>query len=493
MNSIWQRVTLSELPVEQWRVHSYIYRLVGSLRAWRSGSWLMKSVEPLGAVLMTLVFGLAPFSSGDNATLGIFFLGAAAVYWVLVTLSDDTKSATPIHLLVLLYWWISVIATALSPVKKEAALGLSKLTLFLLFFALMARILRSPKVRSWTITFYLHISVIISAEGIRQWFFKVPPLATWSDPESTQGNATRAYSFLGNPNLLAAYLLPAIALSIAALFVWRFWLPKALAFTILVTNIACLIFTDSRGGFIGLAILICTFLVLLYLWWDKYVTGATTTDEGWTIPPSSEFFPSLPSWVRTWFLPLSLGTFALVVILGLVVVEPFRDRVFSIFANRANSSNNFRINVWAGVLEMIRDRPILGIGPGNSAFNRIYPIYQISPQYHALGAYSVPLEILVETGLIGFSCFLWLLAVTFNRGWQQFTRLRAREDREGLWLIAAIAGMLALLGHGLVDTVWYRPAANTVWWLMVAIIVSFCSFESKSQKSEQEELGSVEC
>ncbi len=441
---------------------------------------------------MTLVFGLAPFSPENNTTLGIFFLGAAAVYWVLVTLSDDTKSVTPIHLLVLLYWWISVIATALSPVKKEAALGLGKLTLYLLFFALMARMLRSPRVRSWLIAFYLHISLIVSVEGIRQWFFKVPPLATWSDPESTQGNATRAYSFLGNPNLLAAYLLPAIALSIAALFVWRFWLPKALALTIFVTNTACLVFTDSRGGFIGLAILICTFLVLLYLWWEKLGSETETADDGWTNSrfQSREFALSSESsrpWWRTWFLPLSLGTFALVVILGLLLVEPFRDRVFSIFANRANSSNNFRINVWAGVLEMIRDRPIIGIGPGNNAFNRIYPIYQISPAYTALGAYSVPLEILVETGLVGLSCFLWLLAVTFHRGWQQFTRLRARENREGLWLIAAIAGMLALLGHGLVDTVWYRPAANTVWWLMVAIIVSFCSLESKSQKSEGEE------
>lgn len=470
MNSIWQRFTLSDLPLEQWRLHSYVYRLVGSLQAWRSGSWLMKSVEPLGAVLMTLVFGLAPFGSENNTTLGIFFLGAAAVYWLLLTLSDDTKSATPIHLLVLLYWWISAIATALSPVKKEAAIGLGKLTLYLAFFALMARLLRSPKIRSWLIAFYLHISLIVSVEGIRQWFFKVPPLATWSDPASTQGNATRAYSFLGNPNLLAAYLLPAIALSIAALFIWRFWLPKALALTILVTNFACLIFTDCRGSWVGLVFLACAFFGMLYFWWQNY-------------------FPA--QW-RAWFLPICLGGFALVVILGLLFVEPFRDRVFSIFAFKGDSSNNFRINVWAGVLEMIRDRPIIGIGPGNNAFNRIYPLYQVSPKYTALGAYSIPLEIAVETGLLGLSCFLWLLTVTFNRGWQQIVRLKAAADKDGLWLMAAIAGTIGLLVHGFVDTVWYRPAVNTVWWLLVAIIVSFCPFEGTNQKSEGEEFKSLE-
>jgi len=49
---------------------------------------------------------------------------------------------------------------------------------------------------------------------------------------------------------------------------------------------------------------------------------------------------------------------------------------FQYLAGRADSSNNFRINVWAAVVEMIRDRPILGIGPGNTAFNKIYPLYQ---------------------------------------------------------------------------------------------------------------------
>jgi len=52
-----------------------------------------------------------------------------------------------------------------------------------------------------------------------------------------------------------------------------------------------------------------------------------------------------------------------VIIATVLFVEPVRDRVFSIFAGRADSSNNFRINVWAAVVEMIRDRPILGIGP----------------------------------------------------------------------------------------------------------------------------------
>ncbi|MEY3255153.1 MAG: putative bicarbonate transporter, IctB family, partial [Cyanobacteriota bacterium] len=39
----------------------------------------------------------------------------------------------------------------------------------------------------------------------------------------------------------------------------------------------------------------------------------------------------------------------------------------------------------------------------------------------------------------------------------------------------AIAAIFGMLGHGTVDTVWYRPEVNTVWWLMVAMVASYWS------------------
>jgi putative inorganic carbon (HCO3(-)) transporter len=82
------------------------------------------------------------------------------------------------------------------------------------------------------------------------------------------------------------------------------------------------------------------------------------------------------------------------------------------------------------------------------------------------------LETLVETGIIGFTVFIWLLVTTFNQGWQQIQRLRAQRDPQGFWLMAAAATMAGMLGHGLVDTVWYRPQINTLWWLMIALMAS---------------------
>jgi putative inorganic carbon (HCO3(-)) transporter len=248
---------------------------------------------------------------------------------------------------------------------------------------------------------------------------------------------------------LASYLLPAITLSIAAVFVWRGRLPKALAALMVMINCACLYFTDSRGGWIGMVALSATFLLLLYYWFKDYLS---------------------PFWGK-WLLPLVFGSLAGLLFVALLFVEPLRLRVLSIFAGREDSSNNFRMNVWAAVMDMIRDRPLIGIGPGNEAFNKIYPLY-MRPRYTALSAYSIILDTAVETGLIGLSCLLWLIVVTVNQGVRQIHRLRVNSDSQGFWLMGAIAAMAGILAHGCFDTVFHRPEVNTLWWLMVAIIAS---------------------
>jgi putative inorganic carbon (hco3(-)) transporter len=453
MNLVWQRFTLSSLPLKEYLATSYVHRhLVGLLSSWRQTSILMQWGDATAAALLSLIYALAPFAS---STLVGLLLVACVGFWLLLTLSDEVtpanvSSVTPIHLLVLLYWGIALIATALSPVKKAAVNYLGTLTLYLLLFALCARVLRSPRLRSWIIVLYLHISLIVSVYGLRQWFFGATALATWVDPESPLSKTTRVYSYLGNPNLLAGYLLPAVIFSLVAIFAWQSWLKKALALTMLIVNTAALVLTFSRGGWIGLVVAVLAVMALLVYW--KSV--------------------EMPPFWRTWSLPIVLGGLIGVLVLAVLLIPQFRERVFSIFADRKDSSNNFRRNVWDAVFEMIRDRPIFGIGPGHGSFNKVYPLYQ-RPRFTALSAYSIFFEVTVETGFVGLACFLWLLIVTFNTALLQVRRLRKLRNGEGFWLIGAIAILLGMLAHGTVDTVWYRPEVNTLWWLIVALIASY--------------------
>ncbi|NJR68689.1 MAG: putative bicarbonate transporter, IctB family [Synechococcales cyanobacterium CRU_2_2] len=468
MESLWQSLTLGRLSIAQWQRSSWLHRsTVGSLEPWRRSSFWMQRGETLGAMLIVVILGLAPFVENSLTAVLLFASGAL---WVLLTLSDTPgKGFTPIHLLVALYWGVNAIATGLSPVKAAAASGLIKFSLYLLLFLLAARVLRSPLLRNWVITAYLLLTQLVSAYGIRQHFFGAKALATWVDPTSGQAATTRVYSYLGNPNLLAAYLIPGVALSIAAFFVWRRLGPKCLAAFMFLTNSACLVLTYSRGGWIGMMLTLAMLAMCLLAWWSI----------------------KFNAFWRRWAIPVTLGAGTAFVVVAVVALEPLRSRVVSIFYGRGDSSNNFRLNVWASVIEMIKTRPVLGIGPGNQAFNAIYPLYQ-RPRFTALSAYSIFLETLVETGVIGFACFLWLLATVFGQGWRSLQQLRLEQNPQAYWLMSAIAILPGELGQGLFDTVFYRPEVNTLWWLAIGLIASFYSPQHSTQAESAAALNAFE-
>ncbi|MGF1566972.1 MAG: IctB family putative bicarbonate transporter [Nodosilinea sp.] len=448
LTSLWQQLTLSNLTIDHWREASFLHRLLAPLRQWRQGSWLLAWGDGIALALIVVVYALAPYIT--TTLIGVLLLAVAA-FWALLTLTDEAGTGiTPVHIMVVVFWGVMALATALSPVRAAALSGLIKLTLNVLLFMLIARVLRHPRARTLMVLAYILTSLPVSIYGLRQYFFGATALATWVDANSTLADATRVYSFLGNPNLLAGYLIPAVMFSAAAVFAWPRWFPKILAVLSVLINTLCLILTLSRGGWIGFLIAGFLLLTLLVQYWSIWFS---------------------PFW-RRWALPVLLGGAAAFVVLAVLSVGALRARVLSLFVGRADSSNNFRINVWAAVIEMIQARPLLGIGPGNEAFNQVYPLYQ-RPRYTALSAYSVFLEVLVEAGILGLLVFLWLLAVVLSQGWGQLQRLRTTQDSQGYWLMGAMASLAGILGQGIADTVMYRPQISTLWWLAIAIVASY--------------------
>ncbi|MBE9136241.1 putative bicarbonate transporter, IctB family [Nodosilinea sp. LEGE 07088] len=453
LTNLWHHLTLSAFAFDQWRAVSLIHRLLAPLRQWRQGSWLLAWGDWIGLTIVAVLFALAPYVS--TTLIGVLLLAVAAL-WVLLTLTDEAGSGmTPLHIAVAIFWGVMVLATALSPVRGAALSGLIKLSLNLLLFLLVARVAQRPRARGLLILAYILTTLPVAVYGLRQYFFGATALATWVDANSAAADATRVYSFLGNPNLLAGYLIPGVMLSAVAVFAWPRWVPKGLALLATLVNTLCLILTLSRGGWIGFLIAGFVLLTLLVQYWSLWFS---------------------PFWKR-WALPALLGGAAAVVVLGVLSVSSLRARVLSLFVGRADSSNNFRMNVWAAVIDMIQARPVLGIGPGNEAFNSVYPLYQ-RPRYTALSAYSVFLEVLVEGGIVGMAAFLWLLLLLFYQGWTQLQRLRTTQDSQGYWLIGAIASIAGILGQGIADTVMYRPQISTLWWMTIAIVASYYPVQS---------------
>ncbi len=167
--SLTSGLTLDRFAFGQWREVSLLHRLMAPFREWRQGSWLLAWGDGIAWVFAAAIIALGPYVS---TTLIGWLLLAVAGFWLLLTVSDQAEGwLTPLHIAVVAYWGAMVLATALSPVKMAALSGLIKLTLNVLLFMLLARILRIKELRSGLILVYLATATVVSVYGLRQWFF----------------------------------------------------------------------------------------------------------------------------------------------------------------------------------------------------------------------------------------------------------------------------------------------------------------------------------
>lgn len=116
---------------------------------------------------------------------------------------------------------------------------------------------------------------------------------------------------------------------------------------------------------------------------------------------------------------------------------------------------------------MFKENWLLGIGVGNKNFREIYGLY-MRTGFDALSAYNIFLEIAVESGIFALIAFLGFIGTMLAQGIKII--LKSTEIRQVIFLSAAVISILAMMVHGLVDTVFFRPQIQFIFWTMAAII-----------------------
>jgi putative inorganic carbon (HCO3(-)) transporter len=393
-----------------------------------------------GVVLCALMAGLPLVTRGGLSLLIL----AAGLLWLVWALCAPAGRIGGISGWLMVMLGLAVLATGFSPVPLAAFKGLLKLVSYLGVYALMRQLLAAaPQWWDRIVAALLAGELVSAVMAIRQLYGDTTELARWADPNSVADGTIRVYGPLENPNLLAGYLIPILPLALVALLRWRTWPQRLFAAAALLLGSIALFLSYSRGGWLGMLAALGAVVLLLVLRQTRH-------------------WPTL--WRRLFPLLLVAGGVAVLVV-AVTQIEPLRIRVMSLLAGRQDSSNNFRINVWLAAIEMIQDRPWLGIGPGNSAFNLIYPLYQ-QPKFNALSAYSVPLELLVEGGIPNLLAGLGLLAAAIRAGWAQL-------KGESTWALPALAALAAIAGlcmQGITDTIFFRPEVQLSGWFCLATL-----------------------
>jgi len=380
----------------------------------------------------------------------IGFIALITVFLSLVkilTKTDETLDYKTFEIWLLAYFMIVIISLFGSTLFHLSLKGFFKTFTYMSFYLSVAQYLKSNK--NHIIYILGSIGLCISFEaiiGLLQNFDQVSEISTWQDVSNLNPEQimTRVYGTLKplNPNLLGGYFVAGIpALYGVSAFLLSEKKYKLSLISLCLSLLATLVLflTGCRGSYIGMLVIMCgTFGVSAKFLWNNY----------------KQIYLSLVSVVISF------------TICAMTFLTSLRTRVLSIFAMRQDSSNSFRFNVYQSSIDMFKDNWLLGIGIGNQNFREIYGLY-MKTGFDALSAYNIFLEIAVESGIFALIAFVGFL-VTLIKNSVKFI-LKSNDTKSVILISTALVSVSALCVHGLVDTVFFRPQIQFIFWTMIAI------------------------
>jgi O-antigen ligase len=184
----------------------------------------------------------------------------------------------------------------------------------------------------------------------------------------------------------------------------------------------------------------------------------------------------------SWKQPLMLGAFLALVIVFLVWVggNELTQRLISIHSEaREEINGGVRFTIDRDCLRMLLKRPFLGWGLG--AFPIVYPGFRsFYTTFFVNQAHNDYLQLLVETGLAGFSIAVWFLVMVFR---QAASKLKNwTETASGALTVAALLGCVGILVHSFLDFNLQIPANAALFYVLCAIAASAPLLESTRRK-----------
>lgn len=249
-------------------------------------------------------------------------------------------------------------------------------------------------------------SFLVSVYGILQ--ILGMDFLTWpEDPLLTR----RTISTFGQPNFLASWLVMAIPLSAYLIFKNKKFLLRVFFGIILLSQLACLFFTSSRGALVALAVILVFYIFYLI------------------------FFVKLKRLYKI----LASIIFALAIIFGVFILNYILPgRITSLF-NAQSGSTAARLNFYSAASDSIIEKPLFGYGLENSGevFIKYYlPDWGIHGDVGATTdrAHNLILDILLTSGVFGL--------LLFSALYYYFFRLGFKNIREGK--MSALSMALAL-------------------------------------------------
>ena len=152
------------------------------------------------------------------------------------------------------------------------------------------------------------------------------------------------------------------------------------------------------------------------------------------------------------------------------------DRIGSVSTDWKSDFTEGRAAMARDTLHMFRQKPVMGWGLGTYA--SVYPQFRsfFTNDFieHAHNDY---VEVLAETGVLGFAAVLWFLVQLYRTGFRKIRRQRA--PWQSAMALATLTGCTGFLVHGFTDFNFHIPANAALFFAFSALIGSYSREESE--------------
>src|SRR4051812_10466451 len=348
------------------------------------------AIEQVGLLALFGVAGALQFS----IAIAQILLTVSLVCWVALIVVDRESVDIPSFAWPLIgYAVLTLISTAFSPDPRTSLMACKQMVLFLLV-PLVYRFARRGHAQTM-VTVIVSCAAAAAAVGI----FQYAVLHYDNLGQRPQGT-------LGHYMTYSGLLMLVIGAAVARiLFGERDRLWAALVVPALAVAIPL---TFARSAEVGA----CAAVALLFLLKDKRLLAILPVI-------ALIFFAAAPAGVT--------------------------DRFESIF-NLKNPTNLDRLVMMREGVHMIKDHPVLGIGP-----NMVLPLYAQYREPDAVNAvnphlHNVPLQIAAERGLPALAIWLWFIATLVVALWKML-----KDKRQRLLAATALAAVTAMLAAGMFE------------------------------------------
>lgn len=378
----------------------------------------------IGVYITILCFPFLP----TMAVVGLLMLSLFSL--VIRYLSDDsfTFKRTGLDIYIILFALIIGIS-GITSFDRSTSINIALVYIvFILSYFAFTNTIRTKKDLSISLSMLIAGGIVVSLIGIYQYIFGFSGGNVWIDSDMFSEIETRVVSTFENPNVLGEYLLIIIPVAIAYFFESGSLKEKWASLFAAGILVLCMIFTFSRGCWIGMIVS----FGILSLFYDRRFVWAG---------------------------------FILILFAPLYLPESIIQRFMSV-GNTTDTSTSYRVYIWFGTIDMLKDYWLTGIGLGEGAFNVIYPHYSYSAIV-APHSHNLYLQIMVENGIVGFVLFA-VMTIAFYRN-AISSLVRIKKGFLKVCLLSLLSAVTGYLIQGLFDNVWYNYRVFMFFFMALAI------------------------